>query len=75
VNQDVSHAGYREPVNLGVPLFVRLLNPLRRLAEHLKIANNCVLECSRSEDSISPKCGILTNSANALNDMLDIGAL
>lgn len=46
VYQDVSHAGYRWPVDLGVPLIVRLADPLSRLAEYLKIANDCVLERS-----------------------------
>src|ERR1017187_2394289 len=46
-----------------------------RLAEYLKVANDCVLECSRSQDSISTGCGILGDSANALDDMLDIRAL
>jgi hypothetical protein len=75
VYQDVSHAGYRWPVDLGVPLFVRLADPLRRLAEHLKVANDCVLKRSRREDSISAWCGILCDSADALNDMLDIRSL
>src|ERR1039457_5387058 len=75
VHQDVSHAGYRWPVDLGVPLFVRLAYPLRRLTEYLKVANDCVLERSRSKDSICAGCGILGDSANALNDMLGIRAL
>src|ERR1039457_1723939 len=67
VHQDVSHAGYRWPVDLGVPLFVRLADPLRRLTEYLKVANDCVLERSRSKDSICAGCGILGDSANALD--------
>jgi len=55
----------------GVPLFVRLADPLRRLAEHLKVANDRVLECSRSKDNIPAACGILGDSTNGLNDMLD----
>ena len=42
VHQNVAHGGYRWPVDLTVPLFERLANPLRRLAEYLKIANDCV---------------------------------
>jgi hypothetical protein len=58
-----------------MPLFVRLADPLRRLAEYLKVANDGVLKCSRSKDSISARCGILGDSANALNDMFDVCAL
>jgi len=35
VYQDVSHARYRWPVNLGVLLLVRLADPLTRLAQYL----------------------------------------
>jgi hypothetical protein len=52
VHQDVSHAGYRRPVDLRVPRLVRLVNPLRRLAQDLKIADDCVLERTRGKDSI-----------------------
>ena len=44
VYQDVSHAGYRRPVDLGVALLVRFVDPLCRLTEHLKVADNGVLE-------------------------------
>ena len=39
VHQYVSHPGYRWPVDLGVPLFARLADPLRRLAEYLEVAD------------------------------------
>jgi hypothetical protein len=43
VNQDIPHAGYRGPIDFRVPLLMVLANPLRRLAEHLKIANDGIL--------------------------------
>ena len=75
VHQRVSHAGYGRPGDFGMPLLVRLGNPLRRLAENLKIANDCILECPRGKDRIPAGCGILADSANALDDMLDVRAL
>src|ERR1035441_2367499 len=52
VYQHVSHAGYRRPVDLRVPLPVRFADPLCRLTENLKVADDCVLERTRSKDSI-----------------------
>src|ERR1035438_4351297 len=59
----------------GMPLLVRGVNPLRRLAKNLKVANNCVLKRMREKDSVPALSGILPDSANALDDMLDIRAL
>ena len=75
MHQDVSHAGYRRPVDSRVPLLMRLVDPLRRLAQYLKVSDDCVLERTRGKDSIPAQCRILSDSANARNDMLDIGAL
>ncbi len=50
-------------------------DPLRRLAEHLKVADDCVLKGSRGEDGTPAGGGILGDSANALEDMFQIRAL
>jgi hypothetical protein len=75
VYQDVPHAGYRRPVDLRVPLLVRFVDPLCRLAENLKVADDCVLERARGEYSIPARRRILSDSAYAFDDMLDIRAL
>jgi hypothetical protein len=46
MDQNISHASYGWPVDLRVPLFVQWLDALRRFAEHLKVANDCILECA-----------------------------
>src|ERR1017187_5759749 len=58
-----------------MPLLVRCFDPLRRLAENLKVANNCVLKRMRDKDRVSALTGIFGDSANALENMLDIRAL
>src|ERR1035437_8132339 len=75
VYQDVSHAGYRRPVDLRVPLLVRFLDPLCRLAENLKVADDCVLERTRGKHGIPARRRILNDSANAFDDLLGVRTL
>ena len=75
VHQDVSHAGYRRPIDLRVPFLVLFMDPLCRLAENLKVADDCVLERTRGKDGIAGRRRIFGDSANALDDVLDVRTL
>ncbi len=75
MHKNVSHSGNRGPVNLGMPALVPRIDPLRRFAKNLEVANNSVLERARTEIRFPARRGILKNPANARNHLLNVCAL
>ena len=69
VYQNVAHSSYRRPIDLRMPLLVRLVDPLGRLAENLEVPDDGVLECTRGKYSDSARRGILRDSTDSSDDM------
>src|ERR1700722_5446517 len=52
MDMNVSHSSNRGPVNLGMPGLMPYIDPLRRFAPNLEVANDSVLELARAEDRL-----------------------
>jgi len=75
MDQNVSEARNRTPVNLGMKGFQMTADPLRGFAERLEIAQNGVLHEFRPAKGCLGILTILIDAPDAIEDVMDIKAV
>jgi len=72
VDKNISQASDTFPRNSGSSVSQLVANPLRRLADQLKITNDRVLDDCPRVKRISAGLGVVLDPADAVEDMLQV---